>query len=179
MKQAQTALILLAIGAGVGTFSARHYMDGVNVASPVAGTSWQEIRVRGESLDATYRAGHFMRQGQVPPPKGTRFYVRSVDDEGNTLRGDCLVSIEGRMPEARWWLVSAATNDARQSLDVAQAVREPSGETVLAVSSAPATGNWLTPPGTGAYELQLVLLGIDEADNGANPQLPKVRRLWC
>ena len=57
-------------------------------------------------------------------------------------------------------LSSAASGSTRSTLDVAQAVREASGDFALSVSTTPVSGNWLVPPSGDNYELQLVLLVV-------------------
>jgi hypothetical protein len=179
MNRAIIPLIMLAIGLGLGVLSAQYMMENASIAAPVANTGWKEIRAGNQDLQSTYLAGHFLRRGQLPPPKGTRFFVRSEDDDGNSLRGDCLVTMEGAFPVSRWWFVSALSGSARTSLDASQAIRETSGETSVSLSVSPVPGNWLVPPSSGAYELQLVLLGVSDDVAGATPLLPHVKRLWC
>jgi hypothetical protein len=179
MKRALAPLIMLSIGLGLGLLSAQYMMENASVASPVANSGWKEIQLADDSLKSSYLAGHFLRRGELPPPRGTRFFVRDSDDDGNSLRGDCLVTLEGKLPLSRWWFVSAASGVARSSLDVSQTVRETSGETAISLSIAPVPGNWLVPPSSGGYELRLVLLGIDDAPASPVPPLPRVKRLWC
>jgi hypothetical protein len=177
MMRAVLPLIMLALGLLLGTLSAQHMMETASGATPIPQTGWSEIRIAKDRWQSVYLVGHFLRRGQVPPPKGTRFFVRSLDDDGNSLRGDCLVTLEGKIPQSRWWFVSAASGGNRATLDAAQAIRETTGETNISLSVSPVPGNWLVPPGGGAYELQLVLLGLDDATEA--PALPRVKRLWC
>ncbi len=176
MKRFIVPSCLLVAGVALGLLSAQYLMENASVAAPVANSNWSEIQIGGETLQSSYQAGHFLRRGQVPPPKGTRFFVRSVDEEGNSLRGDCLVTLEGRIPPARWWFISTASNGGRATLDAAQAIRETSGDIAVSVSMSPVAGNWLVPKGSGAYQLQLVLMG---AEDETVLTLPTVKRLWC
>jgi hypothetical protein len=176
MNRTVAPLVLLVSGVVLGLLSARYMMENASVAIPIANSKWTEIRVGGEDLQSSYLAGHFLRRGQVPPPKATRFYVRNVDDDGNSLRGDCVVTVEGQMPTARWWFVSAASSGGRKTLDAAQVIREASGDFAISLSVSPVAGNWLVPADGGNYDLQLVLLGVED---GAQPVLPSVKRLWC
>lgn len=179
MKRFAIPLVMLATGLGFGLLSAQYMMENASGAVPVSNSGWKEIRSGGEEMSSTYLTGHFLTRGQLPPPKGTRFYVRSEDDDGNSLRGDCLVTVEGVFPDARWWFVSASSGDNRNAIDVSQVVREASGETSLSLSTSPVPGNWMVPPAPGGYELQLVLLGMGEDVAGIPPSLPRVKRLWC
>jgi hypothetical protein len=177
MKRLYTPIILLIAGAIFGVLSAQNMMETENVATNGA-SGWVEIQAASEGFKAFYTAGHFLRQGEVPPPKGSRFFVRSADDDGNGLRGDCLVNVEGKMPDARWWMLNASSGALRSSLDAGQAVRETNGETNVALSTTPTPGNWIIPPRNGAYELQLVIHGLNDGA-GQTLTLPRVKRLWC
>lgn len=173
-----SSLMLLA-GLSFGLLSARYMMENVSMASPVAGGKWMEVKPDGDDFNAVYLSGHFLRRGQVPPLKGSRFFVRQLDDDGNTLRGDCVVTFEGKMPDARWWFVSADASDKRTALDAGEAVREASGNYTISISDNPVPGNWLIPPTTGTYALTLVLLDVVAETNGTTTSLPTVKRLWC
>jgi hypothetical protein len=179
MMRAVFPLILLGLGLLLGTLSAQYMMETASGATPVGQSGWNEIRIDKGRWQTIYLVGHFLRRGQVPPPKGTRFFARNLDDDGNSLRGDCLVTVEGQLPPSRWWFVSASAASTRTTFDAAQAVRETSGETNIAVSVSPVPGNWLAPPGGGAYELQLVLLGVADDATATALALPRVKRLWC
>ncbi len=179
MNRAIVPLVMLAVGLGFGLLSAQYMMENASIAAPLGTSGWKEIRSGGEDLKSMYLAGHFLRRGQLPPPKGSRFFVRTEDDDGNSLRGECLVTIEGTFPAARWWFVSASSGSTRTSLDVSQAVREANGDFAVSLAVSPVPGNWLVPPTGAGYELQLVLLGsLDDVADVA-PPLPRVKRLWC
>jgi hypothetical protein len=176
MKRFIAPLSLLAAGVALGLLSAQYLMENANVAVPVSNSKWSEIQLSSESLQSSYLSGHFLRRGQVPPLKGSRFFVRNSDDDGNSLRGDCVVSLEGRIPAARWWFVSASSGKGRTTLDAAQAIRESNGEVAVSISQSPVAGNWIIPKDGSSYDLHLVLLGVDDA---AVVDLPRVKRLWC
>jgi hypothetical protein len=178
MKRFITPLVMLTAGAILGVLSAQYMMETRNVALETQTGGWTEIRADLGDLQSMYAAAHFLRAGAVPPPKGSRYFVRSEDDDGNSLRGDCLVTIEGTMPATRWWLINAKSGTRRATLDASQAVREANGDTVLSISASPAPGNWLIPPRNGGYELQLVLHGLSDAP-ATSLKLPRVKRLWC
>jgi hypothetical protein len=169
-------LSMLLAGLVFGVLSARYMMDRVTVSAQAGAGKWTEISLAGDTLSGTYLAGHFLRRGQVPPPNGVRYFVRDTDDEGNLLRGDCVVSLEGSVPASRWWFVSVDDGSTRKGLDAGQVVREGDGQINISVSISPVPGNWLVPPSTGRFELQLILQGVfgDPA-----LKLPGVKRLWC
>lgn len=171
--------VLLAAAVGLGLLSAQYMMDNATGAPRASTEKWVEIRTDQDSLASTYLTGHFLRRGQVPPPKGSRMFVRRSDDDGNSLRGDCVVAVTGKFPASRSWFMAAASGAERTTLDAAQTVTETSGETALSISTTPVPGNWLIPPGGGSYELQFLLLGADDIATGTALSLPRVKRLWC
>lgn len=173
-----TCLMLLA-GLGFGLLSARYMMENMSMAVPVGSGNWTEIKPDSDDLNGLYLSGHFLRRGEVPPLKGSRFFVRQVDDEGNTLRGDCVVAIEGKTPDARWWFVSADAGGTRKALDAGEVVREASGNFTISISDNPVPGNWLVPPTTGAYSISLVWLDTATDGTAASMAMPAVKRLWC
>jgi hypothetical protein len=179
MQKFFIAVAMLVAGLSFGLLSARHMMETASGAAPLDGGKWAEIKPEGDDLNSLYLAGHFLRRGEVPPLKGSRFFVRQVDDDGNTLRGDCVVSLDGKIPDARWWFVSANIKGARTALDAGEAVREASGEYTISISENPVPGNWLVPPSGGSYELSLVLLDAVAETTTDTIKLPIVKRLWC
>jgi hypothetical protein len=173
-----TPLLLIA-GLSFGLLSARYMMENASVAAPVADGKWMEIKTNSNDLKSIYLTGHFLRRGQVPPLKGSRFFVRTLDDEGNSLRGDCVVTLEGQVPDARWWFVSAESPSKRTALDAGEAVREATGDYTISIAGSPVPGNWLLPPTSGTYTLSLVLLDVPPETAADVLTLPAVKRLWC
>ena len=179
MTRSFLPLVMLIVGALLGVLSAGRMLDGQAQPIPGEPNGWREWRGGEDSLRNTYSIGHYLSKGQIPPPKGVRYFVRNTDDEGQTLRGSCAISIEGKFPLSRWWFAAAVSGDERTTLDAGQAVRQADGTTVIAIASAPAQGNWLAPPNDATYELQFVLLGVDESAVPTPGGLPRVRKLGC
>jgi hypothetical protein len=179
MRKFLITTTMLVAGLSLGLLSARYLMENASTAAPLPGGQWTEIKTSADDLKSIYLTGHFLQRGEVPPLKGSRFFVRQLDDDGNILRGDCVVTLEGKMPEARSWLVSADGKNQRSALDASEAVREASGDYTISISTSPVPGNWLVPPTTGSYAMTLVLLDIAQTDPNEKLVLPTVKRLWC
>jgi hypothetical protein len=141
--------------------------------------NWHSVRIAADSSLGFYAASSFLRKGQLPPPRGARFYTRNLDDEGNALRGGCVVSIEGKMPDVRWWSVKVQTSSGDASLDAGEALREADGTLVISISRAPAAGNWLRVPDDGIYNLNLVIFDPAQQSRKTALPLPAIKRLWC
>jgi hypothetical protein len=179
MKRLLLPITLLTVGLCLGLLSARYLMDTAQVSVAITGSAWREIQVGGDALSDTYATAHFLRRGEVPPPRATRIFVRDSDEDGNSLRGDCVVQIEGNVPAARWWFVAADNDSQRRTLDAAQTVRDTAGSFSMSIATTPVPGNWLVPPSSGGYVLQLVLIGTDDTPGTTALPLPTVKRLWC
>lgn len=163
----------------MGLVSAQTMMQRAADAQEGSVGNWHSVRIAGDSSSGFYAAASFLRKGQLPPPRGARFYTRNLDDDGNALRGGCVVSIEGRMPSVRWWSIKTQTSSGDAALDVGEALREADGSLVISISHAPSSGNWLKTPGDGAYDLDLVIFDPVQVSKDAAPPLPAVKRLWC
>jgi hypothetical protein len=179
MKNAVAALVAIIAGLAVGLTSAQTMMQRAADEQEGSNGNWRNVHIDADSSSGFYAASSFLRKGQLPPPRGARFYTREIDDDGNGLRGGCVVSIEGRMPDVRWWSVKIEGTAGVAALDAGDALREPDGTLILSISHAPSPGNWLKAPGDGSYVLNLVIFDAVQPTKTAAPPLPVVKRLWC
>ena len=178
MKKLLIVSTFLCSGLALGWLSARFMMQSAAGAGSTTQNGWAEVHLTGEGLGPTYEAGYYLWRGKVPPPKNVRLFRRNIDDEGNSLRGDCAIMVEGEIPSARWWVVNTEGAGESGAISAGSAIRESSGEIAIAVSRNPMPGNWLRPGDAGAYALQLVL--HDAGVVADEPLvLPHVKRLWC
>jgi hypothetical protein len=179
MKKLVAALVSIIVGLVLGLVSAQTMMQRAADAQEGSVGNWHKVQIAADSSSGFYAASSFLRRGQLPPPRGARFYTRTLDDDGNALRGGCVVSIEGKMPDVRWWSIKVQASSGDASLDAAGALREADGLLVVSVSHAPSSGNWLMAPDDGAYALNLVIFDPAQPAKGAAPPLPAIKRLWC
>ncbi len=179
MKTPVVAIISILAGLVLGLVSAQTMMQRAADAQGGIVGNWHSVHIDADSSTGFYAASSFLRKGQLPPPRGARFYTRNLDDDGNALRGGCVVSIEGKMPEVRWWSLKMQTTSGTASLDAGEALRESDGSLLVSISRAPSSGNWLKAPSDGAYDLSLVIFDPIQPSKEAAPPLPVVKRLWC
>jgi hypothetical protein len=179
MKKLLAAILSIVAGITIGLVSAQTMMERASQRQDGSIGNWHSVRIATDSSSGFYAASSFLRNGQLPPPRGARFYTRNLDDEGNALRGGCVVSVEGKMPDLRWWSLKAQTTSAYASLDAGEALREPDGSLLISISRAPSAGNWLKVLDDGAYDLNLVIFDPAQPAKQAVPSLPAVKRLWC
>jgi hypothetical protein len=178
MKKILAALLSIVAGLALGLVSAQTMMQRAADAQEGSIGNWHSVRIAADS-NGFYAASSFLRKGQLPPPRGARFYTRNLDDDGNALRGGCVVSIEGMLPSVRWWSVKVESSSGVTALDAGDALREADGTLVISISKAPSAGNWLKAPDDGVYSVNLVFFDPVQASKDAVPALPTVKRLWC
>lgn len=179
MKKLLGAILSIIAGLVIGLVSAQTMMERAARAQEGSVGNWNSVRIAADSSSGFYAASSFLRNGQLPPPRGARFYTRNLDDDGNALRGGCVVSIEGKMPDVRWWSFKTQTSSSVASLDAGEAVLEADGTLLISISRAPSAGNWLKVPEDSAYQLNLVIFDPAQPSKQAAPSLPAVKRLWC
>jgi hypothetical protein len=179
MKKLLAVFISIVAGLVIGLVSAQTMMQRAVDAQEGSVGNWHSVRIAAESSSGFYAASGFLRKGQLPPPRGARFYTRNLDDDGNALRGGCVVSIEGKMPDVRWWSVKTQSATGFASLDAGEALREADGTLVISISRAPSPGNWLKALDDNTYDLNLVIFDPAQASKEPAPPLPAVKRLWC
>ena len=179
MKKIGYNLTVIFLGLALGWLSARYMMDNVSVSEVENNKRWTENRIDGSGIYSMYQAAHYLWRGLLPPPANVRIFRRTTDDEGNSLRTECVVVIEGTIPEARWWYVGTDSANTLSTIAAGQAISEGRGQFAFTVSKSPMPGNWIIPEGNGIYALQLVLHDATAETAEAPMKLPSVKRLWC
>jgi hypothetical protein len=179
MKKTISAIIAIVAGLVLGLVSAQTMMQRAADTQEGSVGNWHSVRIATDTSSGFYAASSFLRRGQLPPPRGARFYTRNLDDDGNALRGGCVVSLDGKMPDVRWWSVKIETASGIAALDAGDTLREADGTLIISISRAPSAGNWLKAPDDGIYALNLVMFDPAQSPKVASPTLPAVKRLWC
>ncbi len=108
---------------------------------------------------------------------------RDTATDGVTLRGDCMTTLEGTIPPARWWTIAAVDKDgvaegARSVLSASAAVLEADGHIIVHLSAEPQPGNWIAPASGGTYSLALTLHDPVLPLPAGEP-LPRLTRVGC
>jgi hypothetical protein len=175
MRILSFSTLFILLGIIFGWASAMQGLNSAGLQSVKNGNGWQEWQVSGHDRMLPYSLGHFLGEGQLPPPKSVRYYQRSVDDDGNTLRGDCAFLIEGKIPPARWWSIAAGRSQ-NASLSAGLAVLEKNNNFKAVASRLPASGNWIVPEDQSSYTLTYVL---SEVASDVAVELPHVKKMGC
>jgi hypothetical protein len=171
-----TIYVLVGLTFGVG--SAMYSLSGQGLQDVPNGHGWQEWRLSPDDGVLPYSLGHFQVGGQVPPPKFSHYYIRTTDDDGNRLSGDCIFVVEGSAIASRWWSLSAGVESA-SVLSAGEAVLDSSNKLKAVVSRHPMPGNWIVPPGSGSYTITYVVSEPTMAANSAALVLPTIKKVGC
>ena len=170
-------VLALAIGAFAGWISARSMIENLPLKAVAGIDSWREYNGADELL-LPYAVGHFSSRGELPPPNVARYFHRTVDDDGNSLRGECIYEVKGRLLPARWWSMAIANPRGERSVIAAgDVMRESDGSLILSLAPFPVPGNRLTsPPGS-----QLTFSYVIQPDTPDAPvaSLPALRKVRC
>jgi hypothetical protein len=182
MRKLIITFSILLGGAVIGLFSAISALGGMGLRQVQNGNGWQEWRLGENERLLPYALGHFQSVGQVPPPKSSRFFVRSADENGNALYGDCVYVFSGQTIPARWWTISAingSSQDASAVLTAGQAVTDADGQLIVNISRHPEPGNWIAPPDSGTFALRFVLSEPELPADGSALPLPILKKKGC
>jgi hypothetical protein len=170
-----SAVALLA-GVLLGVLTAMNALGSVGL-KPVSPTSkWSEWQLNGASTTLVYSLGHFLGDGQLPPPKSARYFVRSTDEDGNSLRVDCVYVVEGKITPARWWTMTAGTAALRSELSAGEAILSQDNTLKVTISARPAPGNWIVPADNGSLSLHFI---VNEPVLGQDISLPTITKSGC
>jgi hypothetical protein len=173
-----SAVALLA-GVLLGVITAMNALGSVGLKPIGPKSKWFEWQLNGASTALVYSLGHFLADGQLPPPKSARYFVRNIDEDGNSLRADCVYVVEGKIAPARWWTMSVApsgTAAPKSELSAGEAVLSQDNNLKVIISARPAPGNWIVPEGNGGVSLHFI---VNEPVLGQDVALPTITKSGC
>jgi len=139
---------------------------------------WQERRAGPGEPFSPYSTGYFIEQGRVPPPASARFFVRTTDDDGSLIRGECVYVVGGVPLEARWWTMALGNAQGRfNAIGAADVILEGDGSLRLFIAPYPVPGSRiLSPPGS---TLTLTYVVHEPQDVDIPVVLPTVKKVSC
>lgn len=169
----------LLIGLVVGIMSAINALGAMGLKPVADSPRWSQWRLDEKDSLLVYSLGHFLSQGQLPPQKSAQYFVRTLDEDGNGLRADCVYIVEGKVTPARWWTMTVAppgVSAPHSELTAGEAVTGQDGTIRASISANPKPGNWIAPADSSALSLRYV---INEAVQGQDIDLPTVTKSGC
>lgn len=174
--------LIFAVAAGIaaGWISAVSLIENYGFEEIEGQPQWKERRNASDHPAAPYAFGYFINQGQVPPPLTSHHYVRSVDNDGNRLRNDCIYLLQGRIPPSRRWSLSVAGNDGSAStLSAGEAIYEADGSVKVYFAAFPVPGNRVVLPASGPAVVALTVHDPVKSPNNLPPILPGISKVRC
>jgi hypothetical protein len=173
-------IFALVAGVAIGWLSAVAMIERFGVQDVAGYPLWQEMRSIEDRFAAPYTLSYYVNQGQVPAPGTALSYLRDVDDEGNTLRGNCHYMINVKLTPARYFTFTLAQSDGTfASLGANQLVTEADGNLVLNLAPYPVSGNRLITAKSGAQTIYFTIHEPVLADGVTTPVLPSIQKVMC
>ena len=164
------------------------YITGLQALSragslPVADNGkWQQELVNPKDAYAIYAVGHFEAQGTLPPPHDSQLFSRDSDEDGKSLRGDCIYLMSGAAPAARWWAVSVGPVGAMAdavSTNAADVIITGDERLNITLSHRLASGNWLAMPDATNVKVTLALHEPYDKSKKGSANLPTLTKVSC
>jgi hypothetical protein len=177
MGRTLRTIILLFVGTLAGFITAQRSIE--SRGRSVAETGWRTWQ--GDDADP-YALAHFLDSG-VLPPDGSQWsvYEAFADSKGNALDADCIYRIRGKIPQSRWWRISAegaypsTELPAHSWLQSSGVIYESDGSVNIAIAPVPQPGNWMMLPDVSSLKLLVYIL---ERQDTAAP-LPAIEQVSC
>lgn len=179
-------------GTALGLYSAYRVVEsefafGMQQAGP-----WEVHPQIGTREIDPYARATLARSADIPLAAGEGLTLRAnTDSLARPLRGDCVYSITGTTPSARFWTLtlqdaSGRLPDGWQSERLAttsaRITRPEDGALRIEISPSPQAGNWLRPPDGDGFSIALRL--YDTPASGTLTRftadmLPEITRIGC
>lgn len=152
---------------------------------------WTAWPLAGSIEADPYTKAKVAAEGEVPlgAAEGLAFHARE-DEAGRLLLRECQYQLAGQTPPARFWTLSAHSEDGgllneraveNRSLLSQEILRDGDGRFSLQTGPKLSAGNWLKLQGTGPYQLILRLYDspITSTSGIVDPEMPTITRLGC
>ncbi|MGQ0484381.1 MAG: DUF1214 domain-containing protein [Hyphomicrobiales bacterium] len=184
MQEFLRGIFYLLLGALGGYLSATATIGSIG-ASPAgagAGGQWQYWDIAPASTAHPYAIAHYLLAGRFPPPSGQILeFVTDRDKDGNAIDGDCVYSVTGKPPAARWWSIAIPESGAAANpvVTAETAVLDANGLLTVTISRHAAPGNWLRPASGDDYSLIYAVTETEAASGIATPPPFTVTRTEC
>ena len=184
-------LLALAIGIPAGAALSWNAVRTERSFGSVTIGSWTAWPGQGSPEADPYLRARVAAEAIVPlgVAEGIEFEANG-DANRRPLERRCNYRLEGPMPQARFWTLSAM-DDAGRVIGAAEGqhatahssslLREPDGTAPVSLGPRPAPGNWLPVTGTGPLTLKLRLYDAASAGDLAllEPIMPRITLVSC
>ena len=153
--------------------------------------NWTAYPKRGTPAADPYSKARFSREADLALGYAEGLvFTATRDASGALLRLECDYRVEGSLPPARFWTLSARNSDVGfiapdgdrvPALHSYALMRQPDNTVATTVSRSPVPGNWLAVDGSGEFALVLTLYDTAVASSAriAEVELPQVLLEGC
>lgn len=162
MKTVLTVVVAVALGVGLGLFSAWRAVGSAKPIDVVRIGLWEAQPSAGTEDADPYSRARLARAGELPLGSGEGLQLTAVQDRaGASLQGGCAYRLVGRTPPARLWTVVVEGADGSplagrpgtRALGSEAILRSPDGAFTLHFAPEPRPGNWLSSEHDGPIRL--------------------------
>lgn len=190
MRRPLTFMVTVLAGVLLGLLLAQVSLDiGLGFNRLEFGPWSGDPRFGGINADP-YSKAALIRSGELPLGGGEGItLIAERDSQGRPLNSDCTYEVDGTMPPARFWTITATRTDGtlfdnpakRHGFTSGEVMRSDNGAVSLSVSPDPQAGNWLPVARNTRLRLTLRLYDtpLANAASGFAPAWPVIRARGC
>jgi len=191
MRNIINILIIFAIGLGLGSMTAWYSIQKSHGIGAINIGQWSAWPFIGGTAVDPYTGAKVVADGSLPLGAAEGLAFEAVnDDDGKALRLECAYRLEGVTPPAKLWTLVAYQLDGSAiapgpggqiSKYSGNILHYPDGSFTIEVDPRPATGNWISTQGSGAFKLVLRLYDtpVTSSSGLVDPVMPKIINKRC
>lgn len=188
-------IVLLALGLGIGIFSALRMAGfGSNTLGQFADVkvgNWRSDWSIGTTSANPYLLARIARHGLLALSKQEAVYFNlSADDQGDPLRESCTYELSGSGQNALWWSITLYDGDSRLpmntdnalSIDATTIGAAQNWTALISPEKQAGAVHWLSSKNAGQFDLTLRIYRpaqaiLDAPETHVNP--PQLKRMSC
>lgn len=183
--------VALIIAFGGGIEITRYAISRSSGFSAVVLGAWQAFPKAQTAEADPYARNHRAKAAGLllGSAEGLVFYA-DTDDAGDALVAGCIYRISGKVPQARFWTLTATNADnvpltvrpgLPGALNMQTVLYGTDGTLTVTVADNPQPGNWLAVPQGGRYRLAFTLFDTPVAGSSGliDQSMPAISREGC
>ena len=190
LKYFLASVVALALGGAIGYGSAVWVYDLVYESASLRNGPWFTNLTVGSQEAGMYTRAAVAKHGLLALAQSEAiYYTAFTDEDGQTLRGGCDYSIEGKDLDARWWSITVYGDDDflipndenRYSYNGKNVTYVTDGRYTIHLCRTPREDNWLPAGNEERLSLWLRLYDPGPAfyESASTVELPRIVREEC
>ncbi|WP_246723158.1 MULTISPECIES: DUF1214 domain-containing protein [Aureimonas] len=186
-------LVAIVVAFGGGAWSAQALLARFEGQGVIAIGPWRADRMTGSPAADPYSRARSAKDGNLTLGLGEGLAFRAAtDSDGRPLSADCTYRVEGPIPLARLYTLTAYRPDGRLALPrqsdrpsvlvSSRLMRDDANAAPIVASAVAQPGNWLSLPGDGGPVVLALSLYDTPASSSAGTErlaLPTIDRTGC